>query len=198
MFNYVPTVGRQWLSSWDKNVNGADDHESDTSHKTLRPPVISLVLRSRIRDVVPKSTAIWISEDLASFSAEEEEAPPMFWSKWFTITYQDTKRSILMETFFQRILKMKKNRAFSCEFSWIFKKKKSIFCVIDNSGCFLHISVSWILHNRRVVHVCCCFHTCVKKVERCLKACAWEAARPAFFKFTPRPLKCTAAAESQT
>lgn len=77
MFNYVPTVVRLWLSLWDKNINGADDHKSDASHKTLRPPVMSLVLRSRIRNVVSKSTLIWISEDLASFSAEEEEAPSL-------------------------------------------------------------------------------------------------------------------------
>lgn len=77
MFTYVPTVVRLWLSLWDKNINGADDHKSDASHKTLRPPVMSLVLRSRIRNVVPKSTLIWISEDLASFSAEEEEAPSL-------------------------------------------------------------------------------------------------------------------------
>lgn len=192
MFNYVPTVVRLWLSLWDKNINGADGHKSDAFHKTLRPPVIPLVLRSRIRNVVSKSTAIWISEDLASFSAEEEEAPSLVLvalthnylsrcqKKHFDGNFlPNNPENEEKQSIFLRVLMDLK------------KKKKSIFCVIDSSGCFLHISVSWILHNSRVVHVCCCFHTR-------LKACAGETARPSFFKFTPRPLKCTAAAESQT
>ena len=126
--------------------------------KNLLPPAISLVLRSRIRNIVPESTVIWrfsiiFSSRRNSFSC--------FWCQFLTITYyQDAKRSIFC--FDANFLPNNPEN----------EEKQNIFWRVHmdlNKKLLLLtarvVSFTSLYHEVPTVHVSCCFHTSVKKKD---------------------------------